>query len=140
MANVLYSAGKEAFLSAEINLSSAANNINIVLIDTNDYSFSDSHTVLNDVTGAARVATATLASKTVTNGIFDATDATFSNVTGDVSEALIIYHDVQVGGVTDANNSTLIAYIDTATGLPITPGGGDITVAFSDGANKIFSL
>jgi len=144
MANVLYSAGKEAFLSAEINLSSAANNINIVLIDTNDYSFSDSHTVLNDVTGAARVATATLGSKTVTNGVFDSADATFSNVTGDVSEALIIYHDVQVGGVTDANNSTLIAYIiayiDTATGLPITPGGGDITVAFSDGANKIFAL
>ena len=140
MANVLYSAGKEAFLSAEINLSSAANNIAIVLIDTNDYSFSDSHTVLNDVTGAARVATATLGSKTVTSGVFDAADATFSNVTGDVSEALIIYHDVQVGGVTEANSCTLIAYIDTATGLPITPGGGDITVAFSDGANKIFAL
>ena len=140
MANVLYSAGKEAFLSAEINLSSAANNINIVLVDTDDYSFSDSHTVLNDITGAARVSTATLASKTVTSGVFDAADATFSNVTGDQAEALVIYHDVQVGGVTDANNSTLIAYIDNATGLPITPGGGDITVAFSDGANKIFSL
>ena len=140
MANQLYSAGKEAFLSAEINLSSAANNIAIVLIDTNDYSFSDSHTVLNDVTGASRVATATLASKTVTSGVFDAADATFSNVTGDVSEALVIYHDVQVGGTTEANSCTLIAYIDTATGLPITPGGGDITVAFSDGANKIFAL
>jgi len=140
MANVLYSAGKEAFLSAEINLSSAANNINIVLVDTDDYSFSDSHTVLNDITGAARVSTATLASKTVTSGVFDAADATFSNVTGDQAEALVIYHDVQVGGVTEANSCTLIAYIDTATGLPITPGGGDITVAFSDGANKIFSL
>ena len=140
MANVLYSAGKEALLSAEINMSSAANNIAIVLVDTDDYSFSDSHTVLNDITGASRVATATLSSKTVTSGVFDAADAVFSNVTGDQSEALIIYHDVQVGGVTDANNSTLIAYIDTATGLPITPSGGDITVAFSDGANKIFAL
>ena len=140
MANVLYSAGKEAFLSAEIDLSSAANNINIVLVDTDDYTFNDSHTVLNDIDGAARVSTATLASKTVTSGVFDAADATFSNVTGDQAEALVIYHDVQVGGVTDANNSTLIAYIDTATGLPITPGGGDITVAFSHGGNKIFSL
>ena len=140
MANVLYSAGKEAFLSAEINLSSAANNIAIVLIDTNDYSFSDSDTVLNDITGASRVATATLGSKTVTSGVFDAADATFSNVTGDQAEALVIYHDVKVGGVTEANSCTLIAYIDTATGLPITPGGGDITVAFSDGANKIFAL
>lgn len=140
MANVLYSAGKEAFLSAEINMSSAANNIAIVLVDTDDYSFSDSHTVLNDITGASRIATATLSSKTVTSGVFDAADATFSNVTGDQAEALVIYHDVQVGGTTDANNSTLIAYIDTATGLPITPSGGDITVAFSDGANKIFAL
>lgn len=140
MANVLYSAGKEAFLSAEINMSSAANNIAIVLVDTDDYSFSDSHTVLNDVTGASRIATATLGSKTVTNGVFDSADATFSNVTGDQAEALIIYHDVKVGGVTEANSCTLIAYIDTATGLPITPGGGDITVAFSDGANKIFAL
>jgi hypothetical protein len=36
--------------------------------------------------------------------------------------------------------SRLIAYIDNATGLPILPNGGDITVVFSSGANKIFSL
>ena len=36
--------------------------------------------------------------------------------------------------------SPLIAYIDTATGLPITPNGGDIIVVWDDGANKIFRL
>jgi hypothetical protein len=34
----------------------------------------------------------------------------------------------------------LIAYIDSATGLPILPNGGDITVVFSSGASKIFAL
>ena len=36
--------------------------------------------------------------------------------------------------------SALIAYIDTATGLPITPNGGDIIVNWDNGANKIFRL
>jgi hypothetical protein len=34
----------------------------------------------------------------------------------------------------------LIAYIDTATGLPVTPNGGDITIAWDSGANRIFKL
>lgn len=37
-------------------------------------------------------------------------------------------------------DSPLIAYIDTATGLPVTPNGGDITIAWDSGANKIFKL
>ena len=36
--------------------------------------------------------------------------------------------------------SRLIAYIDSATGLPILPNGGDISVAFSSGSSKIFAL
>ena len=32
------------------------------------------------------------------------------------------------------------AYIDTATGLPITPNGGDIIVTWDNGINKIFRL
>jgi hypothetical protein len=34
----------------------------------------------------------------------------------------------------------LIAYIDTATGLPVTPGGGDIDITWDNGSNKIFKL
>ena len=36
--------------------------------------------------------------------------------------------------------SPLIAYIDTATGLPITPNGGDIIVTWDNGTNKIFKV
>jgi hypothetical protein len=133
MANQLYPKAKEDFISGNIDLTT--DTIKIVLVDTADYTFDSAHEDLADVAAGGRVATATLGSKTVTSGVFDAADATFSNVTGDQAEALIIYKDSGVEAT-----SRLIAYIDTATGLPITPGGGDITVAFSDGANKIFAL
>ena len=48
---------------------------------------------------------------------------------------LIIFSDSGVQGT-----SRLIAYIDSATGLPILPNGGDITVAFSSGSSRIFAL
>jgi hypothetical protein len=37
-------------------------------------------------------------------------------------------------------SSQLIAWIDTATGLPITPNNGDITITWDTGPNKIFKL
>lgn len=94
------------------------------------------HEFLSDVPAGARVATSgNLASKTATDGVADAADVTFSAVTGDQSEALVIYKDTGVAGT-----SPLIAYIDAATGLPVTPNGGDITVQWDSGANKIFRL
>lgn len=91
---------------------------------------------LDDIPSGARVATSgNLASKTVTNGVADAADVTWSAVSGDPSELVVIYKDTGV-----ESTSRLIAYIDTATGLPVTPNGGDITVAWDNGANKIFML
>lgn len=133
MANVVYPRAKQDFLSAALNLTS--NTITIALIDTGVYTFSSAHEDRADIPNAAVVATATLANKTVTSGVFDADDATFTAVSGANCEALIIYH-------TTGSNTTsrLIAYIDTATGLPILPNGGDIIVRFSSGADKIFAL
>jgi hypothetical protein len=134
MANVLYPKAKERFLSGSIDLTS--NDIKAVLVDTADYTYSSSHEFLSDVAVAARVATSSnFGSKTVTSGVFDAADITFTAVSGDVSEALIIYKDTGVAGT-----SPLIAYIDTATGLPVTPAGSDIPVIWDSGANKIFAL
>ena len=76
-----------------------------------------------------------LSNKTVASGVFDADDATFTSVTGANCEALLIFQDTGV-----QSTSRLIAYIDSATGLPILPNGGDITVVFSSGASKIFAL
>ncbi|HYJ46053.1 MAG TPA: hypothetical protein VEV81_05510 [Pyrinomonadaceae bacterium] len=89
----------------------------------------------DDIASAARVATATLASKTKTNGVADAADVTFTAVSGDVCEALIIWKDTGT-----ESTSTLIAFLMNVTGLPVTPNGGDISVTFDSGINRIFML
>ena len=135
MANALYGLGRQAILEGDIAI--LTDNIKCVLVDTATYSVSiDADDFLDDIGAGERVATSgNMASKTSTLGVFDAADITFTAVTGDVSEALVIYKDTGV-----AATSKLIAYIDTATGLPVTPNGGDITVTFDSGANKIFKL
>jgi hypothetical protein len=135
MANALYDKARESFLKGEINW--ATNDIKAVLVDLADYTLNiATHQYLSDVPAPARVATsANFAGKTTAAGVSDADNVTWPSVTGDPSEALIIYQDTGSAGT-----SRLIAFIDTATGLPVTPNGGDIIVAWDDGANKIYKL
>jgi hypothetical protein len=125
MANVLFSNFKELLLGGDIDL--ANDTIKITLVDTADYTFDDAHTAFSSVPSGARVSTTTLASKTIASGIFDAADPVFSGVTGDVSEALVVWKDTG-----NEATSPLIAYIDTVTiGFPVTPTGGDITIVLN---------
>lgn len=135
MANALYDNGRESFLRGEISWNS--DDIKAILVDTGTYTVDlDAHQFLDDIPGGARVATsANLASKTTTDGVADAADVTFTAVTGATVEAIVLFQDTGVEGT-----SRLIAYIDTATGLPVTPNGGDITVQWSAGADRIFRL
>lgn len=140
MANVLYPKAKEDFLNGNLNLSS--NTITIVLVDTDVYTYSSSHEDRADVPNTAVIAANNLVSTSTTSGVFDASDAIFRSVTGANAEALILYHNTgsaETDGARQAD-SRLIAFIDDASGLPILPNGGDITVRFSDGASKIFAL
>ncbi len=135
MANALYGLGREGFLDGTIDWDT--DDIKCCLVDSADYTLSiDVHNDLADVTAAGIVATSgNFASKTVTLGVADAADITISTVTGDVFEYIIIYQDTGV-----AATSRLIACIDTATGLPCTPGGGDIVISWAATASKIFKL
>lgn len=134
MANALYDKGRDQF--ADGNIDWVNDTIKAILIDTADYAVNiNTHDFLNDVAGAARVATATLTSKTTVDGVCDAANTTFSSVSGDSCEAIIIYKDTGV-----ESTSPLIAYIDNATNLPVNPNGGDITVQWDSGSNKIFKL
>jgi hypothetical protein len=135
MSNALYDLGREAFLAGDIAWDT--DNIKCVLVDTADYTVNlATHQYLSDVTAGGRVATsANLASKTIAAGVADAADVVLSSVSGDESEAIVIYQDTGVEGT-----SRLIAYVDTATGLPVTPNGGDITIQWDSGVNKIFKL
>lgn len=137
MANALYDKAREAFLGADIDW--LADNIKAVLVDAADYTINlSTHQFLSDIPSGARVATSgNLASKTATAGVADADDVTFSSVTGDPSELIVLYKDTG-----SAATSPLICAIDTVSSgaLSVTPNGGDITVAWDNGANKIFKL
>lgn len=133
MANAIYPKAKEAFEKGLIDMSS--DDIRVILIDGADYTYSASHEFLSDVPSGARVATsAALTGKTFTSGLFDANDTTFTAVTGDQSEDLILYKHTG----SDAT-ARLIAFWDTSiTNAPVTPTGGDIDVAWH--ASGIFQL
>lgn len=135
MANVLYEKGREAFGDALISW--ATDNIKTILIDSADYTVDlVNDEFLVDIPAAARVATsANLTAKTNIFGVMDAADVTYSTVTGDESEVIVVYQDSGAEAT-----SILIGYIDTATGLPVTPNGGDIVVSWDNGVDKIFKL
>ena len=135
MANTLYDKARERFLRGQINWDT--DTMKVCLVDKNVYTPNfTSHEYLSDVSGSAIVAAGvTLTGKSSTSGAADANDVTFTAVSGNESEALIIYKDTG-----DTATSPLIALIDSATGLPITPNGGDIIVVWDNGANKIFKL
>lgn len=135
MANTLYDYARQRFLEAQLNWT--ADTIKVILVDTGAYTPNTAtHQYLSDVSGSARIAgPVTLTSKSTTGGAADAADCTFTAVTGASIEAIIIYKDTGT-----ESTSPLIAYIDTATGLPITPNGGDIIVTWDNGTNKIFKV
>lgn len=135
MANALFDKGREHFLLGDIDW--VADDIKCVLVDDGAYTVNlATHEFLSDVPAPARIATSSnLAGKTSAAGVADANDVTFPGVTGVQSERLIIYKDTG-----SAATSPLIASIDTATGLPVTPNTGDIVITWDNGANKIFKL
>ena len=132
MANVLYNKAKESFISQNPSIDLDTDTIKVALVDTGTYTFSAAHQYYSSVTGVVGTP-ATLASKTITNGVFDAADVTFTAVTGASVEALVVYKDTG-----SAATSPLIAFIDTGTNLPVTPNGGDITIQWN--ASGIFSI
>jgi hypothetical protein len=112
-------------------------NIKLTLGDAADYTVNlATHDNYDDVTPAGRVATsANLSSKTITAGVADAADVTLTAVSGDTSEWIVIWRDTGT-----ESTSTLIAYLDTATGLPVVPNGSDVGVTWDSSSNRIFRL
>lgn len=142
MANALFNPGREGFLDGSIDWDTAV--IKVALV--RGYTFSAAHKFVSDVTGASGVLHATsaaLTSKTVTNGTADAADFTLTGVASNASNHYwLIFQASAVTGGADvaATAQRLIAYIDTGTNIPVVPNGGDVTMAFDNGTNKIFTL
>jgi hypothetical protein len=97
----------------------------------------NTHQDIADILAAGRVATVALTGRTSVASAntltMDASDATFTAVTGDQAEQVIIWHDT----ATEAT-SLLIVFFDTFTsGMPVTPNGGNIDLVFN--ASGIFT-
>lgn len=134
MANQQYAKARRAERSGDIDW--VGNNWRVYLVDTNDYAVDIvNDEFLSDIPSGALVAYGDISGKTITAaGILDANDTTLTGVSGDISEALVV---VQWSGST--STSRLYLYIDTGSGLPFTPNGGNLLVQWSDGANKILN-
>lgn len=130
MASAVYPKALEAFLKADIDLDTVA--VNAVLLDLATYTYNAAHDFYDDLTGVVGSESGDLASKTMTNGVFDAADITFSSVTGVEVGAVAVF--VDRGGAASADN--LLSYNEFTS--PVTPNGGDITVQWN--ASGIFSI
>lgn len=135
MSNNTYPLGRQGFLEGQIAW--LTDTIVTVLVDTNAYTYSPNHLSLADIPAAARVATSgTLSGRTSTAGVADADDITFFAVSaGTVAEAVVVYKSTST-----ELTSRLIAYYDQAQGLPATTTGGNISVFWDNGTNRMFSV
>lgn len=95
---------------------------------------------LDDIPGAARhaILTATIAGKAIVAGAADSDDWTWTAVPadgGDDSDLVVVYKHTGV----EATSKLLLA-ITEATGLPVIPNGGDISLIVNNNVHKLFRL
>lgn len=137
MANGFYAKGMKHFAFGDLVWkASGGSTVATYLIDAADYTVNlSTHESLSDVAGAAREETGNLTLiDAADDGIVDANDITFTGTTGDQCEGILVCKNTGA----DAT-SYLLFWWDTASGLPVTL-GGDVTVAWDNGANKIAKI
>lgn len=143
MANTLYDNARRLFALGEINWDTDV--LHCFLVNAN-YTFNAAHTMLESIptnardygtTEAAGVLMPAATNTVESNGAVNAAAVRFVTCeVGDPAVTAIVIARIN----TDPTDSELIYYADVATGLPITPNGGDIIVTWSTGTNKIFRL
>lgn len=131
MASAMYDRNREEALSA------IASGVLKVVAVTAGYTYSAAHTSLNDIAAANRVHTSPqLSSVTVAAGVLDAADQTLTAVAaGSAIAALVVYTEAA-----SSASSTLHVYLDTGTGIPVTPNGGNIVIQWAAASPKIYKL
>jgi hypothetical protein len=142
MVNALFPSAKEGLLRAEMDWDTAVFKVAAV----RGYTYSTSHATVADVVAAGATLAATsaaLTSKTYTGGAADAADTTLAAVAANASShGLLVFQSSAVTGGADVAQSLqrVLLWLDTGTLLPFTTNGGDVTVTWDNGANRIFAL
>ena len=132
MANALYAKAKQKFLDALIDL--PTDTIKVSIVDGASYTPNlSTHEFFSDLAGVYSTSF-TLASKTITDGVFDAADVSI----GVVSDATTYEYAVIWKDTGTPSTSPLICLIDSAGGIPITFNGGNYGITWH--ASGIFAL
>lgn len=135
MANKFYPLGLEGFAGGD--LAWDTDTIKVAGCSST-YVYSASHQFLSSVTGILST-TAALSSKTYALGVLDAADTVFTAVTsGSTLTQLIVYQDTG-----SAATSRLLLHYDTksdTTAISVVTNGGDITITWSNSADKMAHL
>lgn len=127
MSNYVYDLAAGALWGGDIAYDT--DSVQAYLIDTALYTPNKAtDQFLSDIpVGARKAGPITLASKTITGRVIDAADVVFPSVpAGDQCEVVAIVQNTGVEAT-----SRVIIHADTATGLPATPNGQDITVIWN---------
>lgn len=124
MANVLYPLAKKKFLDGDIDL--LGDDIKISFLDDNA-TYNAAHEFYSSVEAAEVAVSANLGTKTTTGGRFSSATVEFTSVSGSPVEAYVIWMDT---GTT--STSPIIAWVDTASGIPLTPNGNDVNMAVTE--------
>jgi len=135
VANAIYPLWKQALMSEIPTNKSldqgevlAANGVYASLVDTDTYSYSESHQFYSSITGI-QAAGQRITAVTITGRVFDGETVTYMNVTGTKIGAVVITRQN-----TGANTTwRLVVYEDTGIlGVPMIPSGGNIIVTWNE--------
>jgi hypothetical protein len=148
MANALYDPGREGFLLGEIDFDTAVFKLLAVRLTAGGAAvFTASQKFVSDLTATHTIASTSpaLTGKVGTNGIADANDLTpaFAAVAANANNHVVVLAQTSAvtgGADVAATAQRLVAWFDTGTNIPFVPNGGDVNIAFDNGANKIFKL
>jgi hypothetical protein len=133
MASTLFDLGREGIADGSIDL--LTDDIRVMLVRST-YALDQTDKFLADLGAVDNGRSAALAGKAVPLGVFDANDTSLTATAANASNALILFKHTG----SDAT-ARVIAYIDTATGLPFTPAAGqNVAITWDNGANRIFKI
>lgn len=146
MPDAFYNTGLNGFAAGEIDFDTAS--IKVGLLRGGAYTAT--HQFMSELLAVAGVVlvstTAALATKTIGTpgpGVADAADSLFASVpTGTACNSLVLFQASAVAGGVDVATTAqrLIAYLDSYTGLPVTPNGANINLVFPNDANRILKI
>lgn len=133
MSNKWYPKGLQHFAQGDIAF--LTDTIGVILVGSG-YVFSTAHEFVTDLGANIVARSSALSSKTTTSGVLNAASPVVSSVGGATAVDFVVLYK----NTGSDSTSELLVFWDTGTGIPLTPNGGDVTVNFDTGPNKIAAL